>query len=221
MGRAKNERAAVRACATVQRTVKARIDPRDARIVYAATDTGINAGVWRSTDGGNTWTVHTQGLPANFRLSALAIDPATPSTLYAATRHDGVHVSADSGRSWSATGAEVSNESVTSLAIDPREPSTVYAGTSTAGVFKSIDGGTTWSAPASSTARRVRAHALAIDAGNPAVVWVGAVNGMLRSADGGRTWADAMPALEYAAVRAVAPDSARSLVFAGTTRDGV
>ena len=46
-------------------------------------------------------------------------------------------------------------------------------------------------------------------------------NALLRSADGGRTWVDTMPALDYASVRALVLDSARGIVLAGTTRDGV
>ena len=40
------------------------IDPANAKVVYAATDTGFNAGVWRSADGGAAWTQSTTGLPA-------------------------------------------------------------------------------------------------------------------------------------------------------------
>ncbi len=55
---------------------------RNSKIVYAATDTGPNDGVHRSADGGATWTRNTAGLPHNFRINALAIDPKTPATLY-------------------------------------------------------------------------------------------------------------------------------------------
>ena len=39
------------------------IDPVNPRVVYAATDAGFNAGVWRSADGGGTWSLATAGLP--------------------------------------------------------------------------------------------------------------------------------------------------------------
>jgi len=62
---------------------------------------------------------------------ALAINPATPSTLYAGTYGGGVFQSTNSGGSWSAVNTGLSGDalSVHALAIDPATPSTLYAGT--------------------------------------------------------------------------------------------
>ena len=65
--------------------------------------------------------------PFRFYVFALAIDPRTPSTLYAGTG-GGVYQSTDSGGSWSAV---LSDQTVVALAIDPSTPSTLYAGTQT------------------------------------------------------------------------------------------
>ena len=105
------------------------IDPTNAKVVYAATDTGFNAGVWRSADGGATWTQSTTGLPNNFRLNALALDPKTTSTLYVGTNGDGVYKSTDAGRTWAPTGEALRKEIVLSLAVDPGASATIYAGT--------------------------------------------------------------------------------------------
>ena len=72
---------------------------------------------------------------------AIAIDPITPTTLYAGTGA-GVFKSTNGGETWSLTDAGPPN--VLALAIDPITPSTLYAGTSRAGVFKSTDAGATW-----------------------------------------------------------------------------
>ena len=198
------------------------IDPANAKIVYAATDTGPNAGVWRSADGGTTWAQSTAGLPNHFRLNAIAIDPQAVSTLYVATNGDGVFKSTDAGRTWQATGEALRKEIVLSLAVDPTAPQTIYAGTSGAGAFRSTDGGATWTPSEAAPIRRGRVYALAIDPTNPAILWAGLPNKLLRTQDGGRTWTDTMPELEYASVRALLLDGARpSVVLAGTTRDGV
>src|SRR3989442_497617 len=76
-------------------------------------------------------------------IAALAIDPKTPTTVYAGTSDRGVFKSIDGGANWSATG--LANIYVSALAIDSQAPSVVYAGTDGgAGVFKRPDGGGTW-----------------------------------------------------------------------------
>src|SRR5436190_1676610 len=71
-------------------------------------------------------------------IPALAIDPTTPSTLYAGTitldaanmfTGGGVFQSTDGGGSWSAVSSGLTNTGVEALAIDPTTPSTLYAGT--------------------------------------------------------------------------------------------
>ena len=65
---------------------------------------------------------------------ALAIDPQTPSTLYAGTGN-GVFRSTDGGASWTAVNSGLTSLAIDTLAIDPQNPSTVFAGTSGGGVF--------------------------------------------------------------------------------------
>jgi photosystem II stability/assembly factor-like uncharacterized protein len=84
----------------------------------------------------------------------LAIDPVTPTTLYASITDDSAKVfkSTDGGGSWNLanTGLTIA---VQVLAVDPNTPSTLYAGcdlrydtTCDIGVFKSVDGGASWHA---------------------------------------------------------------------------
>ncbi len=58
---------------------------------------------------------------------ALAIDPATQSTLYGGT-YGGVHKSTNGGGSWISA---LSPKDVRTIAIEPSTPSTVYAGAPT------------------------------------------------------------------------------------------
>ncbi|SRR6266487_427784 len=55
------------------------------------------------------------------RITALAVDPLTPTTLYAGTQGGGVFKSTDGGTSWSPTG--LTNAIVSALAINPQSPS--------------------------------------------------------------------------------------------------
>src|SRR5205085_7824297 len=59
-------------------------------------------------------------------VNALAIDPRTPTTLYAATSDGRVLKSTDGGVNWSATGL-ANSAAITALALDPQTPGTIYA----------------------------------------------------------------------------------------------
>jgi len=88
--------------------------------------------------GFNVWT--SIG-PEGGNVSALAIDPATPATLYAGTWGGGVFKSTNGGESWSAVNTGLTNTDVRALAIDPDTPATLYAGTWGGGVFSIQQGG--------------------------------------------------------------------------------
>src|SRR5262249_39012443 len=59
------------------------IDPRGTadQVVYIATNDG---GIWKSTDGGNTWRAKTDFMPS-LSMGAVTLDPANPSIVYAGT----------------------------------------------------------------------------------------------------------------------------------------
>ena len=88
--------------------------------------------------GFNVWT--SIG-PEGGNVSALAIDPATPATLYAGTWGGGVFKSTNGGANWSAVNTGLTNTDVRALAIDPDTPATLYAGTWGGGVFSIQQGG--------------------------------------------------------------------------------
>ena len=70
--------------------------------------------------------------PFGGEITALAVDPAAPATIYAGTISDGVYMSTNAGASWTAVSSGLPaapNTAITALAIDPAVPSTLYAGT--------------------------------------------------------------------------------------------
>jgi hypothetical protein len=131
------------------------IDPHNTSTVYAGTHYNypdICRGVFKSTDGGNSWI---ELGPRDRSISSVVIDPQTPTTLYASSNQwacsgggpqdPGVYKSTDGGASWVAVYPCL----IRTLAIDPQTPTTIYAGTSTSGtcnqgVFRTTDGATTW-----------------------------------------------------------------------------
>lgn len=111
------------------------IDPKTPTTVYAGTGTD-RAGVFKSTDGGTTWTAMNTGLPDIPTVTPLAIDPVTPTTVYAGTDDAGVFKSTDGGATWEVMNTGLTSLFVTSLAINPETPTRVYAGTKGGGLFR-------------------------------------------------------------------------------------
>lgn len=169
------------------------VDPVSPNNVYAGLDGG---GIYRSIDGGATWLA-TGGAPGV--IWQIAIDPTTPSTLYAATVN-GVRKSVNSGANWSSTGVLTVVEDgeprnvfdVRAVLIDVSNPSTVFAGAHDAGgVFKSTNGGTTWvhSSGLRSAFNNYRfMTAMAQDPVNPSTLYASSTRDTYRSLDGGATW---------------------------------
>jgi hypothetical protein len=82
----------------------------------------VQAGV--ASAGANYWT--TNG-PVEDYIYALAVDPLTPSTVYAGTVFNGVYKSVDSGDNWNPINTGLPAGSVYSIGTDPLTPSTLYA----------------------------------------------------------------------------------------------
>jgi photosystem II stability/assembly factor-like uncharacterized protein len=156
-----------------RRTVsKIAIDPNDANTAYAAiapagaNGLGGSTGIWKTTDGGATWTNTTAASigDTNDAYSDVAIDPNNPSTLFAAIGNDdgasanGIYKSTDSGGSWQLLGNFPSGASLgrIALAVSSSNSQVVYAtvagdgqkGSSGYGSLdkmeRSDDGGNTW-----------------------------------------------------------------------------
>ncbi len=99
------------------------------------------ASVYVSENGGTTWTSRSAGLTST-RLTALAIDPDAPETLYAGTADAGVFKTVDGGRSWAPVNLGLPGAEIVTLAAGPGNA--VYAGTRLEGLVRSDDGGGHW-----------------------------------------------------------------------------
>ena len=156
----------------------------------------LNGGPVRTSDGGATW----RPVKVTTAVSLWAIDPRTPSTIYAAGWL-GISRSTDAGETWAPANAGLPNLRIAALAIDPREPSTLYASSYAgglydppSGMYKSTDGGGSWREIVlpegySSNYLGGSVLAIAIDPGNSAIVYAGhSTKGVIKSIDGGATW---------------------------------
>src|SRR5262249_29130290 len=120
-------------------------DPLTAGTVYAAAACNQPGVVFKSTNGGGTWSEVRTGLP-NADVRQLVIDPTASGVVYAATRA-GVYKSANGGTSWAEADTGISSGipvSIAALAMDPLDPSTLYAGGEFGSIFKTTNGAATW-----------------------------------------------------------------------------
>ena len=194
----------------------------DANIVLAGLAPGGSFGgtLYRSSDGGNTWSE----VPVLDGTSVFDIEFAPDGTTYIGTQ-DSIRKSTDSGLSWATLNLGIGvNDQVFDVALDPSEPSIIWAGITNAGsqpvnVMRSTDGGATWTdrtpphAPMSGRAIAVDPN----DSNTVIAVFGGDFGGgeVWVTTDGGDSWMDRSAGLPGNPLNAVVYDGTRLLVGGG------
>jgi hypothetical protein len=121
-------------------------------VVLASTDTGPSPGVYRSTDGGNSFNLisGSGGLPIG-SISSLVADPGNPSRFYAGRPSQGVFRSDDGGLTWTTVNTGLTGLGATSRILlsvhNSAGNNVVYAaliGSQLNGVFRTTDQGGSW-----------------------------------------------------------------------------
>ncbi len=165
------------------------IDPNNSNNLWVGAPAG---GLWKSTNGGTSWTTNTDNLSV-LGCSDLAIDPTNTNIMYLATgdgdagdtRSTGVLKSTDGGTTWNTTGLTnvVSNNFVIRrLIINPTNTQILMAGTS-GGIYRTTNGGANWTQVTTNSTYDVE-----FKPGNSNVVY--SAGTLFRiSTDGGATWA--------------------------------
>lgn len=100
-----------------------------------------SGGVFRSDDGGESWTRVSPLDPRPFYFSQIRVDPFNPDRVY--VLGFALHVSDDGGRTWREDLFKKVHPDAHALVIDPNRPSRLLLGTD-GGVYQSYDGGKSW-----------------------------------------------------------------------------
>jgi len=118
----------------------------------------------------------------------LAVDPANPNLVYAASQFGGVWRSFDSGRRWTPTMDNQTNLNVGSIALCRTSPSILYAGMNGAAnnVYRSNDHATSWTRKADVPS--TSCQAIAVHPTNPDIVYFAGDKSLHKSIDGGMSW---------------------------------
>jgi photosystem II stability/assembly factor-like uncharacterized protein len=155
------------------------VAPSDPSCLYVGTgeanvrnDTGVGDGMYKSTNGGASWT-HI-GLTDTRHIGAIVVDPDNPDIVlvaalghaYGPNKQRGVFRSTDGGQTWHKVLYENDRTGAIDLALDPKNPDVVYAamwqmyrkpwhlesGGPGSGIYKSTDGGRSF--------KRIEGHGL-------------------------------------------------------------
>jgi len=116
------------------------VDPADPSHLFAGTAT---SGIYRSLDGGSTWSAASEGLEGG-EVDGLAIDPTDPRTMYATMTGGGLHKSTDGGDHWTqlqVPGAD--NPFRNRLVMHPQDAARLYYSPGS-GLYRTDDGGDSW-----------------------------------------------------------------------------
>src|SRR6266542_1995059 len=154
------------------------LDPRNSNIVYAGTgepDAGLHAfygvGIYKSVDGGTSWTVLGADTFGGRAIAKIIVSPANGQVVYAAVTRGGdgypggitaskghpgangpmgIFRSSDGGATWAPLTSGIPAVAASDLAFAPGDPNTLYAAIGSAlgnpgnGVYKSTNGGDSW-----------------------------------------------------------------------------
>lgn len=141
------------------------VHPTDPNVAYTC---GAQGGLWKTVDGGDTWTPLTDGLPS-LASGAVALAPSDPNVIYLGTGEanlsldsywgSGVFVSTDAGASFSQTADLDPNRitrnsaAIAAMDVHPSDPDVALAAVGTflegnslfsGGVYRTDDAGASW-----------------------------------------------------------------------------
>ncbi len=175
-------------------------------------------GVWKSTNGGNTWTPLTDKWTVS-SIGSVAVADSDPNVVYVGTGEscirsnispgDGVYKSTDAGKTWKNIGLRDS-QAISKVVVHPKNADIVYVaalghpwGPNTErGVFRTMDGGKTWEKVLFKD-DKTGAVDIAMDPNNPTILFAalwegwrtpwsmnsgGPNSGLYKSTDSGATW---------------------------------
>lgn len=166
-------------------------DPTNSSVIYVGSAGG---GVWKTTNGGTSWTALTDFGPS-LGVSSILVDPVTPNTIYLSTGDGdgrdspsvGILKSTDGGATWSTTGLNWVRSDVRYTRKLVKNPSGRILVATSIGIFYTDDAGANWT-----QANTGVFYDLEQMPGSAGTFYATAVNGttaqVFRSTDNGVTW---------------------------------
>jgi photosystem II stability/assembly factor-like uncharacterized protein len=199
------------------------VAPSDPNVIWVGTGEGkpredltYGTGVYRSTDGGDTW--QHLGLASAGQIPTLRVHPTNPDIAWVAAlghafgpnSERGIYRTTDGGKSWKRVLFINDSTGANDISVDPTNPRIVYAsmwkfqrspwgmdaGGGKSGLFKSTDGGDTWTQLSTNSGMPkgpLGKITVSVSASNPRRVYASVeakdtLGGIFRSDDAGESW---------------------------------
>lgn len=167
-----------------------RFDPTNSNIIFAGTPSG---GLWKSINGGQSWTMWNTDNLLTLGISDIVVDPTNNQIIYIGSgdgegwQYEGIGVlkSTDGGITWGTTGLNWVNGQgapVRRLQIDPTNSQIIHAATGY-GIFRTINGGITWTQVTTAPA-----FDMELKPGDPTTIYFSSSLGVHRSINSGQSY---------------------------------
>jgi photosystem II stability/assembly factor-like uncharacterized protein len=154
----------------------------------------IGEGLWRSSDGGETFQRTCDGMFVECYVRALTVHPRDPRLLYLGTEQ-GLYRSADGADTWQRVESPLNGLQIWSILVLPATPEVILVGTCPSRLFRSVDGGREWTEPGARMRQdcprimHTRVTSLCPHATDPNTIWAGVeIDGLFRSRNAGASW---------------------------------
>lgn len=198
---------------------------RAQNINYIDPGDGPSHGMFKSLDSGQTWNQINNGLEQTYRkcINDILIDPNDPKLVYIATYKNGIWKTTNGGELWvckTSGFGEITD--VRSLAMHPANHNVILAGTRENGIWKTTDGGDTWKNISVGMHSNAAILSIVFYPADPQTIYAADLtSGVYRSKDGGQTWYVMNDGLTNRAVISLDISSDGSILYAGTSGEGV
>ncbi|MBI4698151.1 MAG: hypothetical protein HY758_04385 [Nitrospirae bacterium] len=206
------------------------VDPTDSQKIYIGTGgpngTYSSGAIYKTTDGGTTWSKMKQGNNFDFTVIDIAVDPQNTNIIWAVTNSYGyggwggtLYRSGDGGNTWSSIFSLTPYKSAyLTVAVKPDNSNIVFTG-SGVGIIKHYFNGTAWkySWPIISGSSSVRN--ITFDPQSPNTLYAAWYKKVARSTDGGSAWTTYNHNYTFWSLAVHPADS--EVIFAGEIIQGV
>ncbi|MDC8001952.1 T9SS type A sorting domain-containing protein [Aequorivita todarodis] len=155
------------------------IDEGNSNHMIIGANTG---GVWRTTDGAQTWTPLNDYF-SNLSVYSVAIDPTDSNTYFFGSTGGRIFKSTDAGATWNLHG-QTGSSLVNKILINPSNTNMMFATAENVGIYRSTDGGANWVKIISGDNR---GYDVEFKPGDLSVVYASG-SGFHKSIDGGATF---------------------------------
>lgn len=181
--------------------------------------------LWRTQNGGSTWTPISNDFYSGSSIEAIGLSPANPNVYWIGYGGGKIQHTTDGGSNWAERSNGIPSALVRSIVCHPTDPDFALIGlsatsTTPARVMRTTNGGTNWTNVSGSTGHLLpgtTVNCVALDSVSPSTTWYAATNnGIYYTLDGGTNWGIAGSGIGLAACNDIQIHANKVTIRVGT-----